>query len=138
MRAPSIDRFPNYPLVDLEKPFEDPRGVIQPLVDEALGGAAWIVSKKGAVRANHYHKEDWHYSYLVSGELEYLYRTVGEQGPPKKLIIRAGQLFYSPPMVEHAMRFTEDSVFIVLSGKPRQHDAYEDDVVRVDLISASR
>jgi quercetin dioxygenase-like cupin family protein len=134
--APPSDRFPNYPLCDLEKPFEDVRGVIQPLVDENLGGCALITSKKGARRANHYHKSDWHYCYLLSGQLEYLYRPVGSNDAPKKVVVEPGQLFYSPPMVEHVMHFTEDSTFIVLSGKPRQHEDYEDDVVRVpDLVA---
>jgi quercetin dioxygenase-like cupin family protein len=139
MKAPPIERFLNYPLCDLEKAYEDIRGVIQPLVDEPLGGAAHIISKRGAVRANHYHKTDWHYCYLLTGEVEYLHRPVGDTGNPKSLIIKPGQLFYSPPMVEHAMNFVEDSIFIVLSGKPRHHEDYEEDVVRVaDLVKLGR
>ncbi len=48
--------------------------------------------------------------------------------------VRAGQMVFTPPRVEHAMRFRRDSVFLALSRNPRHHDAYESDVVRVALL----
>ncbi|MDQ1535761.1 MAG: hypothetical protein QOE58_154, partial [Actinomycetota bacterium] len=53
--------WPAQVLVPLEAPFIDDRGVIQPLVDRMMLSAVLIRSKAGAVRANHYHKTDWHY-----------------------------------------------------------------------------
>ena len=52
---------PSEPLVELEKPFVDVRGAIHPLVDRLMKSAVLIESKKGTLRANHYHKTDWHY-----------------------------------------------------------------------------
>jgi len=119
--------------VTLDSPFIDARGVIQPLLGLQVQDVALITSKKGAVRANHYHKTDWHYCYVLYGRLEYLHRPVGSKQPPEVQIISAGQLFYTPAMLEHAMRFLEDTQFIVMSGNPRDQQTYESDIVRVQL-----
>jgi quercetin dioxygenase-like cupin family protein len=121
-------------LVELEKPFVDDRGAIQPLVETVMRSALMIASKKGAVRGNHYHLTDWHYCYVVSGTMEYYHRPAGSQQPAEKTVVRAGQMVFSPPMVEHAMRFPEDTVFLTLSRNPRDQSAYEADVVRTTLI----
>ena len=46
--------WPKEPMVNLEKPFVDVRGRIQPLVDMMMKSAVLIESKKGTQRANHY------------------------------------------------------------------------------------
>jgi len=43
-------------------------------------------------------------------------------------------MFYTPPMVEHAMKFLDDSVFYVFSNSNREQSNYEADVVRIQLI----
>jgi quercetin dioxygenase-like cupin family protein len=121
-------------VVPLEAPIIDARGAIQPLVERTMKSALMISSKKGAVRANHYHKTDWHYCYLVSGAMEYYHRPTGLKAPPKIVVVKAGQMFFTPPMVDHAMKFTKDSVFLTLSRNFRDQQAYEDDVVRIKLI----
>ena len=120
-------------IVDLQAPHSDHRGDIQMLVDFPIGSALVITSKEGAVRGNHYHKEDDHYAYLASGRIEYYHRPAGSSEAPEVLIIEPGQMFYSPPMVEHTMRFLEDSVFYVFAKLNRDQESYEADVVRVDL-----
>lgn len=116
---------------NLADAFKDQRGTIQPLVDAPFNGCAVITSKKGAIRANHYHLKDWHYSYVLSGSLAYYHRPCGESASPTREVFKAGDMFYSPPMVEHSMEFLEETVFIVLSGLPREHEDYEADVVRI-------
>ena len=127
--------WPKDPLVPLEPPFEDARGGIQPLLERMMRSAMLIESKKGTVRANHYHKTDWHYCYMVSGEMEYYERPAGGAGKPRLIVARKGQMVFTPPMVEHAMRFTEDTTWVTLSRNPRDQPAYEADVVRVRLIA---
>jgi hypothetical protein len=39
-------------------------------------------------------------------------------------------------MVDHAMRFAKDTVFLTLSRNPRDQASYEADVRRIELISA--
>ncbi|MBI2178934.1 MAG: cupin domain-containing protein [Candidatus Tectomicrobia bacterium] len=126
--------WPKEVVIPVEKPYVDARGVIQNLVEADIRMAVIITSKKGAVRANHYHKTDWHYCYVLSGSIEYFHRPAGSRAAPERVLVQAGQLFFTPPMVEHAMRFPEETVFLTLSRNARDHEAYEADVVRVQLI----
>lgn len=123
--------WPKSVVVDLEPPFVDDRGAIQPLVDTDMKSVVLISSKPGAVRADHYHKTDWHYCYMHSGSMEYYHRPVGSTAQPEMVIVKAGQMAFTPPMVEHAMHFLEDSVFVTMSRNPRDQETYEADVVRV-------
>lgn len=122
------------PLVQLPDPFVDPRGFIQPLLDDhPIRSALIIRSVAGSVRANHYHLTDWHYLYVLSGRMEYYYRTAGSAGPPVHLTVLPGQMVFTPARVVHRTDFPEDAVCITLSGNPRDQAAYEADVVRVEL-----
>ncbi len=124
-------RWPKEPLVELEKPFSDVRGEIQPLVDEMMRSAVWIESKAGSIRANHYHKTDWHYCYVVSGAMDYFHRPTGSDQEPECIRVEAGSMAFTPPMVDHAMKFPVDCVFLTLGRNYRDQATYEADVVRV-------
>jgi quercetin dioxygenase-like cupin family protein len=129
-------RFLNDPIVPMAKAFADARGSILPLADEEMKSAVLITSKKGSIRANHYHKTDWHYCYVVSGSIDYYFRPVGDKRPPKHVIVKTGQVFFTPPMIEHAMCFPEDTAFVCLGRNSREQAAYEADVVRVDVMAS--
>ena len=121
-------------VVKLEKPFVDSRGAIQPLVDMMMKSAVMIDSKAGSLRANHYHKTDWHYCYVVSGEIEYLHRPTGSDAPPEVISVKQGEMVFTPPMIDHGMKFPVDTVFLTLSRNPRDQESYEADVVRVQFV----
>jgi len=129
-------RFLTDPIVPTEKPFADLRGAIQPIADEPVGSAVLISSKKGAIRANHYHKADWHYCYVISGSIDYYFRPVGNKDTPQHIRIKTGQIFFTPPFIEHTMCFPEDTAFICLGRHSRDQATYEADIVRVDLITS--
>jgi dTDP-4-dehydrorhamnose 3,5-epimerase-like enzyme len=122
------------PIVTLERPFADQRGAIFPLVDETMRSCVLITSSKGSVRANHYHETDWHYCYVLSGEITYYWRETGDSSPPHSVKIEQGQCFFTPPLVEHAMVFTQDTTFLTLGRNPRDQRTYEADVRRIVLI----
>lgn len=126
--------WPAEPMVVLADAHTDARGAIQPLVDMDMKSAVLITSRKGAVRANHYHKTDWHFCYVVSGRIEYFHRPHGSGDAPEMLTVERDQMVFTPPMVDHGMRFPEDTVFITLSRNPRDQESYEADVVRIDMI----
>ena len=126
--------WPKDVIVPLKQPFVDERGEIQPLVDAVMKSCVLITSKQGTVRANHYHKTDWHYCYVLSGSIEYYHRLHGSTEPPGKVAIKAGQMFFTSPVVEHAMVFPEDTVFLTMSRNSRLQEVYETDVERVELI----
>jgi len=117
----------------LETPFVDARGSIQALVMEPMNDVAIIHSVKGSIRANHFHKNDSHYAYLIYGKIRYLTRDVDSNAEPTVEIINPGELFHTPKLLEHLMYFEEDSAFINISNNNRSHTSYEGDVVRVNL-----
>ena len=123
--------WPRDVIVKLERAFVDLRGSIQPLVDLPMESAVLIHSKKGAVRANHYHQTDWHFCYVLSGSIEYLHRPTGSKAKPKTVFVKEGELFFTPPMVDHQMIFPEDASFLVLGRNSRAQPVYEADVVRI-------
>src|SRR4249920_485178 len=82
--------WPSDVIVPLEKPFADDRGEIQPLVDLMMESAVLIHSRKGSVRANHYHQTDWHFCYVLSGSIEYLHRPTGSKARPKSVFVKEG------------------------------------------------
>ena len=110
-----INSWPKEPLINLSSPCVDKRGSIQPLVDLMMKSAVMINSKAGSLRANHYHKTDWHYCYVISGQIEYFHRKLNS----KK---------------EHCMKFPVETLFLTLSRNPRDQETYEADVVRVNLV----
>ena len=132
-----MKNWPINPLVDMEKPFVDVRGSIQPLVDSLMKSAVMIESKAGSLRANHYHKTDWHYCYVISGKIEYYYKKLNANEKPKLIVVEKGHMIFTPPLVEHCMKFPVDTLFLTLSRNPRDQKTYESDVVRVNLIDAS-
>ncbi|MFQ5760329.1 MAG: cupin domain-containing protein [Acidiferrobacterales bacterium] len=130
--------WPKEVIVDLESPFVDDRGGIQPLVDIDMKSCVLISSKKGTVRANHYHKTDWHFCYVLKGAIEYYHRSHGTTEPPQKVVIGQGQMFFTPPLVEHAMVFVEDTEFLAFSRNSRAQEVYEADVERIQLIDSAQ
>ena len=124
------------PIVELEAPHADARGSIVPLVDEDMKSAVLITSKKGTVRANHFHHTDWHYCYVLSGAIDYYWRKTGSTEAPKKIRIGARQMFFTPPMADHAMVFVEDTEFLCMGKNSRDQAAYEADITRIQLYPA--
>jgi len=120
--------------VHLPEPLSDARGTIQPLVDDEIKSAQLISSKAGSVRANHYHKTDYHYMYLLTGAFDYYHRPTGSSEEPSCVRVCAGEMVFTPPMVEHAVRFVEDTTFVNFAGRRRDQDSYESDLVRIKLI----
>lgn len=115
---------------------DEPRGIIEKLAEGHFHNVLRITSKAGTVRANHYHKDDSHLCYLTQGKIDYVSRAVGSTAEPEHRTITPGQLFFTPPLVEHAMVFLEDSEFycFTTSARHSQQD-YEEDVVRVTLVT---
>ena len=123
--------WPKGVIVELENPFTDARGRILPLVDLPMESCVLIESRKGSVRANHYHQTDWHFCYVLSGSIEYLHRPHGSAAKAERVLVKKGQVFFTPPQVDHAMLFPEDTTFLVLGRNSRAQEVYESDVVRI-------
>ena len=127
--------LPKEIIVELEAPFVDDRGVIQPLVDKNMKSCVLITSKKGSVRANHYHQTDWHYCYVLEGKIEYYERSTGSSDEPKKVTINKGQMFFTGPLLDHTMVFLEDTVFLTFGRNSRSQEVYESDIKRINPLN---
>ena len=119
------------PKISLPDNHSDERGFIQILLHEHKGSIVVIDTVPHVERANHYHKDDFHYSYIISGEIVYYERPVGSTDLPKRYFFKKGDLFYTGPMIEHCMYFEVPTVFIAMGGKTRTQKEYEDDLVRL-------
>ena len=90
-------------IVKLSKGFVDSRGKILPICDKIMKSASLITTKKNQWRANHYHKTDWHYIYVIYGRFNYYFRKTGSNKKPKKLIVKKNELLFTGPKIDHAM-----------------------------------
>jgi mannose-6-phosphate isomerase-like protein (cupin superfamily) len=126
----------DYPLeniVPLDEPFINHNGIIQNVLNTPINGVAIIHSITGSVRSNHYHKIDFHYLYVVSGSMEYYERGLNEEFTGTPLVVKAGQMVFTPPLKVHKTIFLEDTVLISMSKRNRDHESHEDDVIRLEF-----
>lgn len=116
--------------------FADKRGEISNVLEEPINHVAIITSKKGTTRANHYHPEQIQYVYLVSGKFESFSKDLrkGDGAEVEKVIVEAGSLITTPPMIAHAMRFLEDSIMLNLTTADRDPANFDKHTKKYKLI----
>lgn len=135
IELPTIDLSnPESCLVKLDELVMTDAGSIQNLWYGDMGHAAVIRSKAGSIRSNHYHKTDWHLLYVFRGAGEYYQRAVGDEKIHEPLLFYAGMMIYTPPMVEHAFKFSQDTTMFSIAKLPRTHETHEADLVRVKFL----
>lgn len=128
--------FPKEMMVPLDLPFEDERGKIQNLVLSPITSTAIITSKAGTVRSNHYHNENWHYLYIVSGSMKYYERAIeapNEAPYVEPIIVKAGEMVFTAPLRIHKTEFLEDTVMMSFGAGTKDHEHHEEDLVRVEF-----
>ena len=130
-----MKHLPNEIVKKIEPAFEDERGIIANILEEPISHVAIITSKKGSVRANHYHPKQTQYEYLVSGRYESISKDLNKKdAKEEKQIIEPGSLVITPPMIAHAMRFLEDSVMLNLTTGKRDSHNFSDHTKKYKLI----
>ena len=112
----------------------DSRGEILSVVDEAVQNVSIITSNPGAIRSNHSHHSDFHFMYILEGEIDYFYKDA-ETGEVVYLKVRAGDNIFTPDNELHATYFPVRTVMVVSSKFPRDQETYERDTVREALIT---
>ena len=130
-----INNFEDKDLIELPENHSDERGFIQPLCDLEMKSASLLYSKKNTWRANHYHKSDWHFIYVLEGGFDYYYRKTNSNEKIKKKTVKKNHLLYTGPLVDHAMLYTEETKLLVVSKNPRDQKTYEEDTVRIDFMN---
>jgi quercetin dioxygenase-like cupin family protein len=114
----------------LKVAFRDDRGDITDILQHVpVDSVALITCNKGAIRANHYHKDSIQYSFLLSGEM--IAYTQMPNMSVESCTLHEGDMLESPPMESHALHAVKDSVLIIVTRGPRGGGKYEDDTFRV-------
>jgi nucleoside-diphosphate-sugar epimerase/quercetin dioxygenase-like cupin family protein len=108
------------------KEFVDSRGrILNYELTEPINLIGYIESKKGTVRANHYHPIQEQKCLLIKGQ--YISVVKDLSTPNAKIetkLINEGDVAVIQPNVAHAMIFTEDSIFLNLVRGEREHENY--------------
>ncbi len=84
-----------------------------------------IDSKKGTIRANHYHPQQEQKCLFTKGQIIEIFQDIINPGAPKVTqVVNEGQLSIIKPNVAHTMVFTKDTTFLNLVRGERDHDNY--------------
>jgi len=109
-----------------EKEFTDQRGKISNHeLPEPVNLIGLIDSKKGTVRANHYHPIQEQKCLVTKGQFISVFQDLLKKNAPKIThVVNEGQLIVTKPNTAHAMVFSKDTVFLNLVRGEREHDNY--------------
>jgi len=108
------------------KEYVDDRGrILNYELTEPINLIGMIDSKKGTVRANHYHPIQEQKCLLVEGQYISVIKDLSiPNAPIETRVINKGDIAIIKPNVAHTMVFTEDSVFLNLVRGEREHENY--------------
>jgi len=106
--------------------FIDKRGTISNHeLTEPINLIGLIDSKKGTIRANHYHPQQEQKCLFTKGQIIEIFQDIINPNSPKiTQVVNAGQLSVIKPNVAHTMVFTKDSTFLNLVRGERDHENY--------------
>ncbi len=111
---------------DGEDEFVDARGKISNHeLTEPINLIGLIDSKKGTIRANHYHPQQEQKCLFTKGQIIEVFQDILNPNSPKiTQVVNEGQLSVIKPNVAHTMVFTKDTTFLNLVRGEREHDNY--------------
>jgi|TARA_B100002052_G_C15658610_1_gene496179 oxalate decarboxylase/phosphoglucose isomerase-like protein (cupin superfamily) len=112
----------------------DKRGSIISIVDDKISNVSIIKCNAGSIRSNHYHLEDYHYMYVLDGEIDYFFKNI-DSDHINYLKVKKNQNIFTPPLEIHATYFPIKTTLIVSSLNPRDRETYEKDTRRVEFIN---
>ena len=112
----------------------DERGGILSIVDTTIQNVSIIECNPKSIRSNHYHKNDYHFMYVLDGEIDYFFKTFNDHNI-KYIKVKKGDTIFTPKLEVHATYFQKKTRLIVSSGLPRDQETYEKDTVRVPFVN---
>ncbi len=106
--------------------FIDDRGKISNYdLPEPINMIGYIESKKGTMRANHFHPVQEQKCLLIKGQFISIYKDlVDEKATKVTHVVNEGEMIVTQPNVAHTMVFTEDTIFLNLVRGEREHENY--------------
>ena len=111
---------------DGENEYIDSRGKISNHeLTEPINLIGLIDSKKGTIRANHYHPQQEQKCLFTKGQIIEIFQDILNPNSPKiTQVVNEGQLSIIKPNVAHTMVFTKDTTFLNLVRGEREHNNY--------------
>ena len=111
---------------DGDNEYVDVRGKISNHeLTEPINLIGLIDSKKGTIRANHYHPQQEQKCLFTKGQIIEVFQDILNSNSPKiTQVVNEGQLSIIKPNVAHTMVFTKDTTFLNLVRGEREHDNY--------------
>ena len=109
-----------------ENEYVDLRGKISNHeLTEPINLIGLINSKKGTIRANHYHPQQEQKCLFTKGQIIEVFQDLLNPNSPKVTqVVNEGELSIIKPNVAHTMVFTKDTTFLNLVRGERDHDNY--------------
>ena len=106
--------------------FIDERGKISNHeLTEPINMIGLIDSKKGTIRANHYHPQQEQKCLFTKGQIIEIFQDILNPNSPKiTQVVNEGQISIIKPNVAHTMVFTKDTTFLNLVRGEREHENY--------------
>ncbi len=106
--------------------FIDERGKISNYdLPEPINMIGYIESKKGTMRANHFHPVQEQKCLLIKGQFISIYKDLIDENATKVThVVNEGEMIVTQPNVAHTMVFTEDTIFLNLVRGEREHENY--------------
>tara|TARA_B100000886_G_scaffold312673_1_gene248793 strand:- start:476 stop:3028 length:2553 start_codon:yes stop_codon:yes gene_type:complete len=106
--------------------FKDNRGTISNHeLTEPINLIGLIDSKKGTIRANHYHPQQEQKCLFTKGQIIEVFQDIINPNSPKiTQVVNEGQLSVIKPNVAHSMVFSKDTTFLNLVRGERDHENY--------------
>ena len=111
---------------DGDNEFVDSRGKISNHeLTEPINMIGLIESKKGTIRANHYHPQQEQKCLFTKGQIIEIFQDLLNPNSPKiTQVVNEGQLSIIKPNVAHTMVFSKDTTFLNLVRGEREHENY--------------
>ncbi len=125
-------------ITKIKPAFEDDRGSIWDfLTDENVHHIGFLISKKGAIRGKHYHKEQKQYTLVLNGKIKVTVKNLQNDNSvvETKELNKMDMVFF-PPYLYHAIEALEDSECLIFTSKSRKDSGYEEDTFRVPDINS--
>ena len=106
--------------------FIDERGKISNYdLPEPINMIGYIESKKGTMRANHFHPVQEQKCLIIKGQFISIYKDIVDEKAIKVThVVNEGDMIVTQPNVAHTMVFTKDTIFLNLVRGEREHENY--------------
>ena len=109
-----------------ENNYIDSRGIISNHeLTEPINLIGLIETKKGSMRANHYHPQQEQKCLFTKGQIIEIFQDILNPNSPKiTQVVNEGQISIIKPNVAHTMVFSKDTTFLNLVRGERNHENY--------------